>query len=112
MCDTDYQLPGSVPVYAGTPGVAVFYGGSDCYCSACMTWVSGHHACMWPTNAGFAAYPQPMPATTGAPGFDKFAAQAALHRLADGLARLTLNMGQDEQAGVWAAYYDLQAKLQ
>jgi len=113
MCDEKDQLPGSVPMFTRIAGSATAPNASGAvnlsfetvrYCYGCGYWHTGHCA-----DGGTAVFPQPFypqPVTRPAPE-----ALAALRRLADELARLTLNMGQDEQAGVWAAYYELQAEL-
>lgn len=114
MCDENDQLPDAAPVYT-YGGTAGRFAGSNPlrHCVACGYWHNGYHACSSVTLApdtGFAVYPQAVPVWSQ-PARTNFAAVEALRRLADELARLTLNTPQEEQAGVWAAYYDLQATL-
>ena len=73
-------------------------GGRLWCCGLCRQWVSGFHDC-----AALAA--------THTAGHDLTDARAALFRLAGELAKLTMDVPQDKQAAVWAAYYELQAAL-
>lgn len=124
MCDTKYQLPNSTyypqPSVVHCAGCGGWHTAGQCYagsgyalsgtatswmCPKCggMCFSGSVHHCTTAPRFGFATYP--------APWVDAVAAKAALNKLAFELARLTKEMPQAEQEGVWAAYYELQKEL-